>query len=153
MSIEDRLKELKIAIPELAKPIGSYVPAVKTGHLIYTAGQLPLVDGRVIFPGRAGKDVSIENAQRAAKAAMINCLAAAKWLIGDLNKIKKIVRLNGHVCSAIDFHDQAKIMNAASDLIVDIFGEEIGCHSRVTVGTLELPLKAVIEIDMIAEFK
>lgn len=153
MNIDQRLKELKIQIPELAKPVGSYVPAVKTGHLVYTAGQLPLVDGRVIFPGRVGKDVTLENAQRAAKASLVNCLAAVKWALGSLDRVKKFVRLNAHVCSAIDYNDQAKVMNAASDLLVEIFGDEIGSHTRVTVGSLELPLKAVIEIDMIAEFK
>ena len=153
MSIDQRVKELKIAIPELSKPVGSYVPAVKTGHLIYTAGQLPLVDGRVIFPGRVGKDVTLENAQRAAKAALINCLAALKWSLGSLDRIKKFVRLGGHVCSAIEYNEQAKVMNAASDMLVDIFGDEIGSHTRVTVGVLELPMKAVIEIDLIAEFK
>ncbi|EKD41682.1 MAG: endoribonuclease L-PSP, partial [uncultured bacterium] len=106
-----------------------------------------------IFPGRAGKDVTTENAQRATKAALVNCLAAVKWILGTLDKVKKIVRLNGQICSAIDYHDQAKIMNAASDMLVEIFGEEIGSHTRVTVGCLELPMKAVVELDLIVEFK
>ncbi len=153
MPINKRLKELKISIPELAKPVGSYIPAVKTGNLIYTSGQLPLVDGRVIFPGRVGKDVTTENAQRAAKAALVNALAAIQWLCGDLAKVKKIVRMNGYVCSAIDYHEHAKVMNAASDMLTDIFGDVIGSHSRVTIGVLELPMKAAVEVEIIAEIK
>ncbi len=151
MDIQKNLKELKIDIPTLAKPAGSYVPAVKTGNMVYTSGQLPLIDGRIIFPGRVGKDVTTENAQRATKAALVNALAAAQWILGNLSKVKQIVRLTGYVCCAIDYHDQAKVMNAASEMLLQIFGEEIGSHSRVTVGCLELPMKAVVELDLIIQ--
>lgn len=153
MDYEKRIKELKLVVPHLTKPIGSYIPAVKVGNLVYTSGQLPLTDGRLIFKGRVGKEVSTENAQRAAKAALINCLAAIRWVTKDLNRIKKIVRLTGNVCSAIGYYDQAKVMNAASDLLLGMFGDTVGAHSRVTVGCLELPMGACIELDMIVEVK
>lgn len=153
MSVEKKIKELKIVIPELAKPVGSYVPAVKTGDLVMTSGQLPFSEGRLLFKGRVGKEVTLENAEKATKQAVVNALAAIKWLVGDLSKIKKIVRLNGFVCSAVGFNDQAKVMNAASDLLVQIFGEEIGSHTRVALGVLELPMSACVELDLTVSLK
>ncbi len=154
MSIEKKIKDLKLDIPILGKPVGLYVPAVKSGHLVYTSGQLPFApDGRLLFPGRVGKEVTLENGQRAAKAALLNALAAVKWAIQDLNKIKQIVRLTGYVTSAIGFNDQAKVMNAASELLLQIFGEENGAHSRVSVGVLELPMNSSVELDLIVEVK
>ncbi|MBI2340405.1 MAG: RidA family protein [Deltaproteobacteria bacterium] len=153
MDFEKQITDLKLAIPSLSPPIGSYVPAVKTGNLVYTSGQLPLSDGRLLFKGRVGKEVSLENAQRSAKAALINALAAIKWLIGDLNRIKKIIRLNGHVNSAIGFLDQPKVLNAASELLLQIFGDAVGSHSRAAIGVLELPMGACIELDLIVEIK
>lgn len=153
MDFEKQILSLKLAIPSLSPPIGTYVPAVKTGNLVYTSGQLPLSDGRLLFKGRVGKEVSIENAQRASKAALINTLAAVKWLIGDLNRIKKIVRLNGYINSAIGFLDQPKVLNSASDLLLQIFGETTGSHSRTAIGVLELPMGACVELDLIVEVK
>lgn len=151
MDIEKIIKRLRISIPVLSKTVGSYVPSVKTGNLVYTSGQLPFSDNRLIYPGRIGKDVSTEKAQFAIKQATINCLAAIKWTAGDFNKIKKIVRVTGYLCSAVGFNDQAKIMNSASDLLLEIFGNEVGQHSRVTVGCLELPMGSCVEVDMIVE--
>ena len=151
MSVNQRLKEHRIQIPSLSAPVGNYLSAVRTGDLIYTSGQLPMVDGRLMFTGRVGKDVSIENAQRAARAATLNALGAVKGIVGDLEKIKKVVRLNGYVCSALDFNEQHRVMNAASDLLVDIFGEEVGKHSRIAIGCLELPLVSCLEIDLICQ--
>lgn len=153
MDFEQTIKTLKISVPELSPPQGSYVPAVKSGKIIYTSGQLPLSDGRPVFKGRVGKEVTTENAQRAARSSVVNALAAIRWLTGDLNCIKKIIRLNGYVCSAIAYNDQARVMNAASELLIQIFGEEVGTHSRVTVGVLELPLGACLELDLIVEIK
>lgn len=153
MDIDKKLKELRVEIPELSKPAGYYQPAVRTGSLVYTSGQLPLVDNRLIFPGRVGKEVNTENAQKAAKAALVNALAAVKWLTHDLGKIKKIVRLSAQVCSAIGYTDHAKVANGASELLLQIFGDEIGAHSRVTVGCLELPMGACVELDLIVEVK
>lgn len=153
MNFEQRLKELKLDVPVLSKPAGVYLPAVKTGNLVFSSGQLPLADNRLTFKGRVGKEVSADNAQRAAKIATLNALAAIKWSIGDLNKIKKIVRLTGYICSAIGWNDQAKVMNSASELLIDIFGEEVGSHSRVSIGVLELPMGACLELDLIVEVK
>ncbi len=153
MDFEKKIKDLKIDIPSLSPPVGSYIPAVKSGKLVFTSGQLPLSDGRLNFKGRVGKEVSTENAQRAAKTALINALAAIKWAVSDLNKIKKIVRLSGYVCSAIGYNDQAKVMNTPSELLVQIFGDEIGSHSRVSIGVLELPMGACVELDLIVEIK
>lgn len=153
MDFEKKIKDLKLFIPSLSKPIGSYVPAVKTGNLVFTSGQLPLSDGRLDFKGRVGKEVTTENAQRAVKIAVINALAAIKWSISDLSRIKKIVRLNCFVCSAIDYHDHPKVANAGSDLLLEIFGEDIGAHSRVTIGVLELPMGSCVELDLVVEVK
>ena len=153
MDFEKQIKDLKLVIPTLAKPVGQYIPAVKTGHLVYTSGQLPTSDGRLDFKGRVGKEVTTENAQRASKIAVINALAAVKWAVHDLNRIKKIVRLNGFVCSAIDYYDHAKVLNGASELLIQIFGDETGSHSRVTVGVLELPMGSCVELDLIVEVK
>jgi enamine deaminase RidA (YjgF/YER057c/UK114 family) len=151
MKIEKRIQELKLVLVQLAKPQGSYIPAVQTGKLIITSGQLPFVDQRLIFPGRVGKEVTLENAQRAAKAALMNCLAAIRSVCGDLDKITKIVRLNGFVCSALEFNDQPRVLNVASDLLIEIFGAEIGQHSRCAIGVFELPLKSSVEIDLTVE--
>ena len=153
MKIEDNLKLLKITIPQLAKPVGTYVPAIRTGHLVFTSGQLPLTDGRLNFKGRVGKEVRIEKGQRAVKIAVINALSAVQWVVGDLNKVKKVVKLTGYVCSAIGFNDQAKVMNAGSELLTQIFGEEEGAHARTTIGCIELPLGSCVEVDLIVEVK
>lgn len=151
MKIEKRIQELRLPLVELAKPQGSYVPAVKTGKLIYTAGQLPFQDQRLLFPGRVGKEVSIENAQRAAKASVLNALAAVKSLCKDLDQVKKIVKVTGFVCSGLGFHDQPKVLNAASELLVDVFGEKIGQHARSAIGVFELPMGSCVEIELIVE--
>lgn len=151
MDVEKKIKDLKITIPTLSKPVGAYVPAVKSGNFVYTSGQLPFVDGRLIFKGRVGKEVTTENAQKAAKAALINALAAIQWLLRDLNKIRRILKLTGYVCSAVGYNDQAVVMNAASELLLQIFGNEIGAHARTTIGNLELPMGSCLELDLMVE--
>jgi len=148
MKIEKRMKELRCTLVELAKPQGLYVPAKRYGDLVTTSGQLPFQDQRLIFPGRVGSEVSYENAQRAAKAALVNCLSAIKYVCGDLDKIKQVVRLNGFVRSAPTFSDQPGVLNAASQLLLDIFGEVMGSHTRCAIGVYELPLKSCIELDL-----
>src|SRR3989339_195830 len=138
--IDQRLKELKLQLVELSKPQGLYLPAVAYGNVITTSGQLPFQDQRLIFPGRVGKEVSLENAQRAAKACLLNALSAIKFLCHDLDKIKKIIRMNGFVCSGLGFNDHPKVLNAASELLLDIFGQEVGGHTRCAMGVFELPL-------------
>ncbi len=151
MKIEKRIQALKLNLVELAKPQGVYVPAVQYGNIITTSGQLPLQDNRLIFPGRVGKEVSLEQAQRAAKIAVLNALSAVKSVIRDLDRITKIIRVNGFVACAIDFNDQPKVMNGASELLVEIFGEDIGLHTRCAIGAFELPMKACVEIDITVE--
>lgn len=153
MKIEQRIKEMKMPLVDLIKPQGLYVPALRQGNTIVTSGQLPIQDQRLVFPGRVGKDVTVENAQRAAKAAVINCLSAIRYICHDLDKVKKIIRMNGYVCSALGFTEQPRVMNAASELLIEIFGEEIGAHTRCAIGAFELPLGACLEIDLTVEVK
>lgn len=148
MKIEQRIKELKLQLMELSKPQGLYIPAVQIGDIITTSGQLPFQDQRLIFPGRADKEVTLENAQRAAKAALMNALSAVRYVCHDLDKIKKIIRLNGYVCSSLGFNQQPFVLNAASELLIEIFGEKIGTHTRCAIGVFELPMRACVEIDL-----
>lgn len=151
MHIEQRIKELKMTLVDLVKPQGSYVPALKQGQLVITSGQLPFQDQRLLFPGRVGKEISVENAQRAAKVATLNCLSAIRYVCRDLDRIKKIIRLNGYVCSALGFNEQPRVMNAASEFLTELFGQEIGAHTRCAIGAFELPLGSCVEIDMTVE--
>lgn len=149
---EEKLKELGIEIPEAPKPLASYIPAAISGNLIYTAGQVPLEGGKLNYTGLVGKDISIEDAQKAAKVCAINCLSVIKSVIGDLNKIERILKLTVFVASSDGFVDQPKVANGASDFIVEVFREK-GKHVRSAVGVSGLPINAPVEIEMIAELK
>lgn len=146
-----KIQKLKLDLPTLSPSIGLYKPAIRSGNLVYTSGQLPLTEGRLNFKGRVGKEVSLEQGQRAAKLALVNCLAAVQSVLGDLNKVKQVVRMNAFICSAVDFNDQPKLANAASELLQQIFGETKGAHSRTAIGCLELPMGSPVEIDLIVE--
>jgi len=150
-NIYESLKELGIELPMPVVPIGSYVPAVISGNQVYVSGQLPIRDGDLIHKGRVGEQVTLEQGAEAARIATINALSAITTVIDDLNKIKKIVKVNGYVMSAPGFYDQPKVINGASDLLFSIFGEA-GMHSRSAVGVSNLPLGSCVEIDLIAEF-
>ncbi|HET54593.1 MAG TPA: RidA family protein [Ignavibacteria bacterium] len=152
MMFEEKLKELGIEIPEAPKPLASYIPAAISGNLVYTAGQVPLEGGKLNYIGLVGKDISIEDAQKAAKVCAINCLSVIKSVIGDLNKIERILKLTVFVASSDGFVDQPKVANGASDFIVEVFGEK-GKHVRSAVGVSGLPINAPVEIEMIAELK
>ena len=151
MSVDDRLKELHIVLPEV-QPAGNYVPAVRTGNLVFLSGQLPKVEGKIAFKGRVGRDVNLESARRAARACVTNRLAALKLEIGSLDKVKKVIRVIGYINTYPGFNDHSKVLDAASDLLVEIFGEA-GRHSRVAVGVVELPLGACLEMEMVAEVR
>ncbi len=151
-SPEAKLKELKIHLTEPVPSEGNYVPCVRTGSLLYISGQLPKVGPQLAFKGRLGKDVSMDNGQRAAKQALANALSIVKYELGSLDKVKKVVRLTGYVNSYPGFCDQVKVMDAASELLVQIFGLA-GKHSRVTVGVTDLPGFATVEIDLILEVR
>ena len=148
--IEEKLALLNISLPIPPKPAGSYIPVVRTGNLVFVSGQIPVKDGKVEFQGKVPTDVTIEVAQQAAKLCIINVLAQLKAELGTLDKISRIVRVSGFVNSAQDFVEQPKIINAASDLLFEIFGEK-GKHSRIAVGVSSLPLNSTVEIDLIAE--
>lgn len=148
--LEEKLKELGIEIPQVPQPLASYVPAVKSGNLIFTAGQVPMKNGQLLFKGKVGTDLSLNQATEAAKLCILNGLGAVKSVIGDINKIKKIVKVVVFVNSAEGFRDQPKVANGASDLLVQLFGEN-GKHARSAVGVKELPIDAAVEIELIVE--
>ena len=148
--IEEKLKTLEITLPTPPTPAGSYVPAIKTGNLLFISGQIPTEDGKVIFTGKVTDD-NIETAKKSAKMCAINLLAQMKRELGSLDKVTKIVRISGFVNSDPEFYQHPKIINAASDLFFEIFGDK-GKHSRIAVGVACLPLNAMTEIDAIVEF-
>ncbi|MBI5211901.1 MAG: RidA family protein [Nitrospirae bacterium] len=152
MSIEDKLKELAITLAEAPKPLGSYVPCVQAGNLLFLSGMLPLKEGTLLKTGKLGESVSIEEAQECARQCVINALSVIKSHLGALDKIIWCVKLIGYVASAADFTEQPKVLNAASDLIFEIFGEA-GRHARAAVGVSVLPLNSPIEIDFIFEIE
>ena len=148
--IEEKLKTLEITLPIPPTPAGSYVPAIKTGNLLFISGQIPMEDGKVIFTGKVTED-NMETAKKSAKMCAINLLAQMKRELGSLDKVTKIVRISGFVNSDPEFYQHPKIINAASDLFFEIFGDK-GKHSRIAVGVACLPLNSMTEIDTIIEF-
>ena len=149
--IEEKIKSIGIKLPIPPNPAGSYIPVVKSGNLLFVSGQIPMEDGKVAFTGKVS-DANIETAQKSARMCAINILAQLKKELGDLEKISKIVRLSGFVNSVPEFTQQPKVINAASDLLYEIFGE-CGKHSRIAVGVSSLPLNSMTEIDAIVETK
>ncbi len=152
MTPEEKLKQLGITLPEAPKPLGSYVPCVQTGNLLFLSGMLPVREGTLIRTGRVGESISLQEAQEDAKQIVINALSVVKSHIGSLDKISRCVKLNGYVASAPDFTEQPKVLNAASDLIFEIFSEA-GKHARAAVGVSVLPLNSPIEVDFIFELE
>lgn len=148
--VEKRLGELGITLPVPGAPIAAYVPSVRSGNLVFVSGQLPRVDGLILHCGLLGEGVSVEQGQEAARAAAINALAVLKDALGDLDRVTRIVRLNGYVAAAPGFTGQSKIIDGASSFLQDVFGEA-GRHSRVAVGVASLPMNAAVEIDLIVE--
>ena len=148
--IDERLASLNITLPSPPKPAGSYVPVVITDKLAFVSGQIPIKDGTVIYVGKVPKDITIEGAQKAARLCIINALAHLKTELKSLDKISKIVRVSGYVNSSADFTEQPKIINSASDLLFEIFGQK-GQHTRIAVGVSSLPLNSAVEIDLVAE--
>jgi enamine deaminase RidA (YjgF/YER057c/UK114 family) len=147
--IEEKIKELGITLPDPPTPAGSYIPLVKTGNLLFISGQIPMENGKVIFTGKV-TDENLETAQKSARMCAINILAQIKREVGDFEKVSRIVRLSGFVNSDPNFTMHPKVINAASDLIFEIFGDK-GKHSRIAVGVASLPLGSMTEIDAIVE--
>ena len=148
-SLEDHLKDLGYELPAVPRPAGSYVPAARAGALLFTAGQLPLREGRLTYTGKVGGDVSTEEAKEAARLCAINALAAVKAEAG-LENVRRIIKVTGYVASAAGFNDQPGVMNGASELLGEIFGER-GLHARSAVGVAELPLDAPVEVELVVE--
>jgi enamine deaminase RidA (YjgF/YER057c/UK114 family) len=148
---EDRLARLGLEVPAAPSPVAIYVPAVRTGQLIYSSGQLPLVDGNILHPGKVGADVTLEQAQAAARQCALNALAAVRAITGDLRAIKRVVKVVGFVSSDAGFTNQPGVVNGASHLLGDAFGEDIGAHARSAVGVIALPLNAPVEVEIIVE--
>ena len=147
--IEEKLESMGIKLPNPPTPAGSYIPVVKVGNLLYISGQIPMEDGKVVFTGKVSDD-NLETAQKSAKICVINILAQIKREVGNLEKLTKIIRLSGFVNSSLEFYQHPKVINAASDLLFEIFGEK-GKHSRIAVGVASLPLNAMTEIDAIIQ--
>jgi len=147
--IEDKLDAMGIKLPNPPTPAGSYIPVVKVGNLLYISGQIPMEDGKVLFTGKVSDD-NLETAQKSAKMCAINILAQIKREVGNLEKVSKIIRLSGFVNSSSEFYQHPKVINAASDLLFEIFGEK-GKHSRIAVGVASLPLNSMTEIDAIIQ--
>jgi len=152
MPIADRLAALGITLPPTPTPLALYQPAVRSGNLIYVSGQINLAQGALTARGKVGEAVSIEQAQQAARLAVLNALAAAQSVIGSLDRVTQVVRLTGYVASAAGFTDQPKVVNGASELLRDLFGDA-GVGARSAVGMAELPLGAPVEIELILEVR
>ncbi|MBK9098285.1 MAG: RidA family protein [bacterium] len=149
---EEKIKQIGITIPEPVKPLAAYIPAMQIGNLVMTSGQVPISSGAVKYQGKVGRDLSEEEGKEAAKLCAINCLSAVKSVIGNLDKIKRVLKLTVFIASAEGFTAQPKVANGASELIGEIFGEA-GKHVRSAVGVSELPLNSAVEIEMIVEVK
>lgn len=151
--IDSRLTELGITVPQAAAPVANYVGWVRTGNLVVISGQLPLKDGKVTTTGLLGRDVSVEDAAVAARQSGINIIAQLRAACGgDLDKVVRVVRLGGFVACTPDFTDHPKVINGASDLMVEVFGDA-GRHARAAVGCPSLPLNAAVEVDALVEIR
>ncbi len=148
--IEAHLERLGIALPAAAAPVANYVPAVLTGTLLFVSGQLPLRDGAVQVRGALGAGVSIEDGRAAARLCAINVIAQARAALGDLDRVARVVKLTGFVASTPEFGDHPQVVNGASDLMVEVFGER-GRHARAAVGVAALPLGAAVEVEAVLE--
>lgn len=151
MTATERLLELGLVIPEVAKPVASYVPSSVSGNLVFTAGQLPFVEGQLPATGKVGAEVDAADAAAMARTAVLNALAAVETSIGSIDRITKIVKLVVFVASDPAFNGQPAVANGASDTLVEIFGEA-GRHARSAVGVAVLPLDAPVELELIVEF-
>ncbi len=150
MSIDERLKELGIDLPEVPTPLGNYVPFVRTGNLVFISGMLPLKEGKLIKEGKLGAEVSLEDGVLLARASAINGLAVLREAAGSLDNVTRCVKVTGYIASAQGFTDQPKVINGASDLMKEVFGAR-GLHARAAVGANELPMNTPVEIEFIFE--
>ena len=152
MSLKEKLSSLGLTLPTAAAPVAAYVPAIKTGNLVFTAGQLPVVDGKLVLIGKVGSDVTPEDAKKMAEICALNALAAIS-LVADIDQIEKIVRVGGFVNGATGFVAIPAVINGASELLIKLFGDVNGKHARTAVGVAELPLNAPVEVEMVVQLK
>lgn len=149
MTVRQRLDDLGISLPEVTRPAGAYLPAVRSGSLVFTAGQLPVVAGRLAATGKVGAEVSADEAAGLARTCALNALAAVHALV-DIDAVRRVVKVTGFVASAPGFVDQPAVINGASALFGDVFGDA-GTHARSAVGVAELPLNAPVELEIVVE--
>ena len=149
-SPEDRLAELGLVLPPVVAPLAAYVPAVRSGPYVYTAGQIPVVEGKLLATGKVGAEVSPEEAARLARTCALNAMAAVASVAGGLSAVRRIVKVTGFVASAPGFTGQPAVLNGFSELLLEVFGEA-GRHARSAVGVAVLPLDAPVEVELIAE--
>jgi len=152
VSVKEKLASLGLTLPTAAAPVAAYVPAVKTGNLVFTAGQLPVVDGKLVLTGKVGSDLTPEDAKKMAEICALNALAAIS-LVADIDQIEKIVRVGGFVNGIPGFVAIPAVVNGASELLIKLFGDVNGKHARTAVGVAELPLNAPVEIEMVVQLK
>ena len=152
MSVKENISSLGLSLPTAAAPVAAYVPAVKSGNLVFTAGQLPVVDGKLLKEGKVGRDVTAEEAKELAQLCALNALAAI-LLVADLDQIERVVRVGGFVNCAPGFIAIPGVVNGASELLIKIFGDVNGKHAITAVGVAELPLNAPVDIEMVVQLK
>jgi enamine deaminase RidA (YjgF/YER057c/UK114 family) len=149
-TIEAKLKELGLALPAAPSAVGAYVPVIRTGNLVVTSGQLPFVGKQIAFEGRVGAELHEDDGRSAARICCVNALAQIKACVGSLDKVKRIVRVEGYVHSAPHFRGQPQVLNGASELLVELFGDA-GRHTRIALGISEMPLNAAVQLCLWAE--
>ena len=152
MSIKEKLRDLGLTLPVAAAPVAAYVPAVRSGNLVFTAGQLPIVDGKVVITGKVGAEVTPEQAKEMAQICALNALAAIS-LVADIDQIERVVRVGGFVNGVPGFVAIPQVINGASELLIKLFGEVNGKHARTAIGVAELPLNAPVEVEMVIQLK
>ena len=152
MSIKEKLASIGLSLPVASAPVAAYVPAVKSGNLVFTAGQLPVVDGKLVKEGKVGSDVSADDAKGLAQLCALNALAAIS-LVAELDQIERVVRVGGFVNCSPGFTAIPGVVNGASELLIKVFGDVNGKHARTAVGVAELPLNAPVEIEMVVQLK
>ena len=152
MSVKEKISSLGLSLPTAAAPVAAYVPAVKSGNLVFTAGQLPVVDGKLLKEGKVGRDVTAEDAKELAQICALNALAAIS-LVADLDQIERVVRVGGFANCAPGFTAIPGVINGASEFLIKIFGDVNGKHARTAIGVAELPLNAPVEVEVIVQLK
>ncbi len=151
-AVEAKLAELGLTLPDVVPPLASYQPAVRSGVYVYTSGQLPMVGGKLAVTGKVGAEVTADEARELAKTCALNALAAVKSVAGDLDRIARVVKVTGFVASAADFTGQPGVVNGASELLGEVFGDA-GRHARSAVGVAALPLDAPVEVELVVEVR